>query len=287
MKKLYLVAVIMLLPMMVAAQNLGMQDLKPMIGRPEITKIGVLGKGIAIADSNPTNFEIIKMGLVDVKIEYDNQTITRQAGILWVGQTKYLLKNSVIENGSVSSEIYLNETKVGSISLVMVEKDGTDIWTGEMQIDGKEYNVYIMEGKRNFEKNEIKQRFQEFCQGNSTNCTQMAKGIGNRFCDKVDDPSCREKIAEFCEQNPTDQRCIAITKNFCLNNTDDARCRQVMKRNCMNNTNSEECMNFCQLYPETCGIREKNAEKIQERLEKVQQTREKMKNIINQTRGKR
>ncbi|MBU5689533.1 MAG: hypothetical protein QXM68_01620 [Candidatus Aenigmatarchaeota archaeon] len=286
MKKVYLIALIMLLPMLVAAQNLGMQELKAAIGKPEIERIGVIGKGIAISDSDSSAFEIVKIGVVDVTVQFNNQTITRQAGILWVGQNKYTLKNSVIGNGTLSSEIYMNDTKIGSLDLVLVEKDGTDVWTGKMTLNSKDYNLYILEGQRKFERNEIKQKFQQFCQGNNTNCTQIAKGIGNRFCDKIDDPSCREKIGEFCEQNPTDQRCIAITKGFCQNNTDDARCRYVFKNMCAQNPNSEDCSNFCQGYPEKCNMTRQNTERIKEKLQQMQETREKMKNAINQRRGK-
>lgn len=285
MKKIYLAAVVLLLPMLVAAQNIGMQELKPTIGKPEITKIGVLGKGIAISGSDLSDFEIIKIGVVDVKVQFNNQTITKQAGILWVGQDKYVLKNSVIGNGTLSSEIYINDTKIGNLDLVLVEKDETEVWTGEMTLNNGDYNVYILEGQRKFERNEIKQRLQEFCQGNNINCTQIAKGIGNRFCDKIDDPSCREKIAEFCEQNPTDQRCIAINRNFCQNNTDDARCRAILKERCIQNPENEECSNFCEAYPEKCRIMQQNAERIREKLERIQQLRQRVKGTINQTDG--
>ena len=282
MKNLQLIALVILLPALVMAQNLGMQELNTMIVKPEITKIGIVGKGIGILESDKLNFEIIKVGLIDVKIQFENQTIIRQSGLLWIGQNKYLLKNSVIGNGSVAADIYSNDTKVGTLSLILVEKSGTDVWIGEIEVNENKYNAYLLEGKANFNKNEIKQRFQDICQNNETDCLKIAKGIWNRFCEKLDDISCREKIAEFCEENPTDQRCIAINKKFCQDNIDDARCRKLIGLGCLNNPNSEECLSFCQTYPEKCGLAQKNKEKIQERLKQIQENREKMREIVRQ-----
>ncbi|MCS7134907.1 MAG: hypothetical protein NZ893_00505, partial [Candidatus Aenigmarchaeota archaeon] len=164
---------------------------------------------------------------------------------------------------------------VGTISLVLVEKNETSIWTGKLTLHGKEYSIYILEGKRQFQRNELKEKVREYCDERDENCVKIAKGIGNRFCEKVYDQSCREKISEFCEQNPDDPRCRAIAKNFCANNTEDIRCRDLLKEVCKTTPNDPRCLEYCEQNPELCKIHIKTEikEKIRERLQRTEETR--------------
>ncbi len=268
MKK-YLIAIFLLLVVgLVAAEEIGQQRAGI---RPEITRIGVLGKGIAVSTSDPLEFRMVKIGLMEVRVELENKTITREAGLLWVDEEKYRLKNATIEENSVGADVYLNESYVGSLSLALVPRNDTDVWAGKLTLDGKDYNVYILEGKRGFLRHEIRLKVKEFCKEEDENCKQISKGIGNRFCEKVEDPSCREKIAEFCEQHPEDPRCQAIMRNYCSNNTSDMRCRGVIKEVCKKFPNDERCQNYCRENPEACNLKitQEIRERIRERLERI------------------
>ncbi|MGB9693601.1 MAG: hypothetical protein ACPLYF_02020, partial [Fervidobacterium sp.] len=175
-----------------------------------------------------------------------------------------------VEQNAIASEVYLNGSYVGSLTLALVQKDDTDVWAGKLVLNEKEYNIYILEGKRGFKAEEIREKIKEACEGDE-NCTQIARGIGNRFCEKITDISCREKIAEFCEQNPNDQRCLAVMKNYCANNTDDSRCRSMLKEVCKENPTDQRCWNYCQENPESCRlqIRTEVKERVRERLQQI------------------
>jgi hypothetical protein len=283
MKKYATALVLLLLVGLVAAEEIGQQRAGI---KPEITRIGVLGKGIAISTADPLDFKMVKIGLIEVRVELDNKTITAERGLLWLDENKYQLRNASISNSSVAADVYLNDSYIGSLTLALVPRNDTDVWAGKLAMDGKEYNVYILEGKRGFLKHEFKQKVKEACKEGDEDCRQIAKGIGNRFCEKVEDPSCREKIAEFCEQNPDDQRCQAIMMSYCSNNTDDLRCRGIIKEVCKRFPNDERCWKYCRENPEMCRlqIKQEVKERIRERLEEA---RERMRNRTMEVRGKR
>ncbi|MBU5688617.1 MAG: hypothetical protein KQA41_00095 [Candidatus Aenigmarchaeota archaeon] len=278
MKKYALAVLVLLSIALVAAQDLGMQQLRAELGKPIITKIGALGKGMAISTSDPLDFKIAKIGLVQVQVNFSGQILTKETGLLWLDDEKYQLRNASIQKSAVSADVYLNDSLVGSVNLALVQKNDTSIWVGKASINGKEYNLYILEGNRGFEKQEIKMKVRDFCDENDGNCTQIAKGIGNRFCEKVNDPSCREKIAEFCQENPSDARCVAVMKNYCANNTDDTRCRLMLRDVCKQNPGDTRCLNFCQDNPEACKIQIKQEvkERLKEKLQEMKENRGKM-----------
>ncbi len=273
MKKYWLAIVLLFAVALVAAENIGMQQLRAEIGKPEITKIGAVGKGIAVSTSDPLDFKMVRLGLVEVQVNFSGQIINRQTGLIWLEDEKYLLKNASIQQSAVSADVYLNNTLVGNINLVLVARNDTDVWVGKLVLNGKEYNVYLLEGNRGFEKQEMKQKIKQACSDDDENCTQIAKGIGNRFCEKVNDTSCREKIAEFCEQNPNDQRCQAIMRGYCANNTEDTRCRLMLKQVCKNNPADSRCLNYCQENPELCKIqiRQEVKERVKEKLQEMRE----------------
>ncbi|MFH8092925.1 MAG: hypothetical protein QXM38_03220 [Candidatus Aenigmatarchaeota archaeon] len=266
MKK-YLIALALLISIaIVVAEEVGLQG----FGKPEIARIATVGKGLAISTTDNFEFYIIKVGMMKVKLTYEKQNITKDVGLLWVDDQKYQLKDINITQDAATANIYLNNTHVGSLNLVLVKKGETFVWVGKMTIDKVEYNVYIVEGKRGFHKNEILLRVRE-CGDEDENCKEIAKGIGNRFCEKINTTSCREKIAEFCEQNQEDPRCVAIMKSFCINNTEDMRCRGIMTEFCKRNPTDARC-SHCQDNPEVCGlqVKAKINEKVRERIQEMQ-----------------
>ncbi len=253
MKKAFVLMATMflLLPaMLVAAENLGSQGLL----KPTITTIGVLGRGIAISEDNPKDFKILKIGIARLKVALQGEEQELAAGVLWLEDNRYLLKNVEIGEGNASADVYLNATKVGNIDLTLVERVNTDIWVGTLSVNEENYNVYILEGQRKFKGFEFGEKISNVCRENPKECNDVAKGIGNRFCDKLNNTSCREKIKEFCEENPNDRRCVAIFRSYCEQNLEDARCRQELAKFCLENPNDEKCETFCQKFPVKCKI---------------------------------
>lgn len=263
MKKILAITTIvfLLLPtMLVAAENLGSQGLL----RPVITTVGVLGRGIAISEDNPKEFKILKIGIAKLRVSLEGENQELAAGVLWLDDSRYLLKNVLIGEGNTSADVYLNATKVGSIDLSLTEKGNTEIWIGSLSVNDDRYNVYILEGQRKFKGFELGEKVSDVCEEHPEKCTTIAKGIGNRFCDKLNDPSCREKIKEFCEEHPDDNRCVTVFRIYCEQNLQDARCRQELTNFCKENPTDEKCLNLCEKFPMKCSqeIRERIKEKL-------------------------
>jgi len=251
MKKILAISVVLLLllPMLVTAQNLGSQGL----GKPKITAIGALGRGIAIPEDNPREFSIIKVGIAKLRVLLVSEEKDIAAGLVWFDNTRYLLKNVAIAEGHITADVYLNTTKVGTIDISLTEKGNVDIWVGQITINNKDYNIYILEGQRKFKNTEIAENVMETCSEDLEECKDIAKGIGNRFCNKLDDKSCREKIQEFCKQNPDDRRCLVIARLYCKDNIDDTRCRHLLREYCSNNQDTAICGKICNKFPRFCS----------------------------------
>lgn len=218
------VATMLVLAVPVFAQNLGSQNMF----KTQIKTFGILGKGIASLPSDPLNFKIVKAGVGTVRMTVLDQQTEITAGVLYLDEQRYSLKNIVIGNGSATADIYLNDTQHGSLSLTSVIKSDTEIWAGTVTVDGTSYNTYILGGYRPIKANELKEKVSEYCSENST------------------DPKCGGNIQNFCENNPTDTRCLALFKAFCLrkNNLDDSRCRQYMLTWCKDKSETEDCRAF-------------------------------------------
>ena len=225
-EKAVLIAVtaLMLLAVPVFADNLGSQSMF----KPQIKTFGILGKGIASLPSDPLNFKIVKAGVGTVRMTVLDQQTEITAGVLFLDDQRYTLKNIVIGNGSASADIYINDTQHGSLSLTSVIKQETEIWAGTLTLDGTTYNTYIMGGHRAIKATELKEKVSEYCSENRT------------------DGNCRGKIEDFCESNPTDTRCLALFKAYCLrkNNMDDSRCREFMLSWCKDKNETEDCRAF-------------------------------------------
>ena len=219
-----------------------------------IKTLGVLGKGIAIDSSDASNFKLIKVGVAAVRIALLDEETEIRLGVLFLDDDRYTLKNVVIGNGTTSGDVYKNDTQVGSFNATLVIKGDNEIWYGTLSIGDKNYNVYILEGERKIKADESGEKIREHCADNPERCRDLARGIGNRFCEKVEDESCREKIEEFCEENPTDQRCVSVFRTFCKDNINDMRCRKELSEICEENPTNEACTAFCEKYPRKCGL---------------------------------
>jgi hypothetical protein len=257
MKKAILISVAALL--VLAAPALGQQLGEQGTSTTSIDTFGILGKGIASLPSDPANFRIIKVGVAKVKVASNGSDVTVPIGVLWLDDQKYLIRDVVIDNGSVAGSLYLNGTLSGSISLMSVIKGDTEIWAGTLTAEGVTYNAYVLEAPRAMKKSEWRERVREYCYANAT------------------DGNCSAGIESFCESNPTSTRCLALFKAHCMNgnNMDDSRCREFMKGWCRDNPEATDCRlyaiqrseKYCDSNPGTAVC---NA--IQKRLESFCET---------------
>lgn len=192
---------------------------------PVIDTLGFLGKGIASLPSDPTNFKIVKVGVATMKVTVNETETKVTVGILFLDDEKFRIRNVVIGNGSATGDLYRNDTQAGSISVKSIIKGDTEVWAGTLTVDGTLYNVHILQAPRLIKKAEIKEKIRDYCEE-----------AGN----------CSAGIESYCENNPTDTRCLALFKAFCLrrNNMDDSRCRDFMKGWCKDNPEVTDCRLF-------------------------------------------
>jgi len=216
------VAALLVLAIPVIAEDLGAQTTS---ATPTIESIGFLGKGIASLPSDPTNFMIVKAGVGRVKVVVNDTETKVQIGILFLDDKKYRIKDLVIDNGSATGNLYLNDTQVGSVSVKSIIKGDTEVWAGTLTLDGITYNLHILQAQRAIKNNELKEKIRGYC--NET---------GN----------CSAGIEAYCQNNPTDTRCLALFKAFCIrkNNMDDSRCRDFMVGWCKDNPEVTDCRLF-------------------------------------------
>jgi hypothetical protein len=219
---------------------------QPLIGRqglpkPHMKLIGFLGRGIAITPDEPLNFKLVKAGVGTVKVVWAGETTELTVGILILDDTKYKLKNIEIENESVTGDVYLNDTNVGTFDVSSVTKGDTKVWFGTLEIDEDLYYIYVVEAYRPMKPAEIREKISEYCKENPG------------------ETNCREKIEEYCKDNPEDRRCVAIIGRYCSVHLKDTRCRAALKKYCEIYPASGVCKvrrfkvaDFCEKYPGKC-----------------------------------
>jgi len=227
------------------------------IPHPEIKKLGVLGEGLAVSTTDPSDFKAIRMGLAKVSVNVAGTESELTVGILFLDDSKYAIKNIVFGNGSTSGDVYLNNSQVGSFSLNLVTRIERDVWYGTMTVNGASYNAYIVAAPRHAKSSEAADNIKDFCKEDPIKCATVAKslkGIGN-VCDKTDSESCRDKIKDFCEKNPTDKRCVFAFREYCAKHLDDHRCVSEIKQFCSKDENrdNDRCQDFCEKFTNVCN----------------------------------
>ncbi len=190
---------------------------------PTIKTLHAVGKGLAISASDPGDFRLLKIGIARVNVHVLDEDTEVTVGILKLDEQKYKLKNIDIGNGSITADVFDNNTDVGDLSIASVQKGDTTIWFGTLSISGKNFNVFILEAFRNIKPAELGANVADFCRANR----------GHR--------NCRERMEDFCEQNPTDARCKEIFLEFCKSNPDDVRCRERVREFCQERPRDSLC----------------------------------------------
>jgi len=217
-----------------------------------IKTLGILGKGIAISTTNPKDFKLLKVGIGTVTVELLDEETDITVGVLFLDDDKFKLKDVEMGNDTASGKVFSDNEEVGSFNVSLTIKNEQEIWHGTLTVNDKDYNIYILEAERRIKPLEFATKVKNLCDEDPEKCSDIAKGIGRRYCEKVEDRSCREKIEEFCEEHPDDRRCMAVFRSFCKGNLDDKRCRKELKEFCVNNTDDENCEQFCEKFPNVC-----------------------------------
>jgi hypothetical protein len=227
--------------------------------RARISTMGALGNGIAISQSDPMNFEIIKIGIAGVKIGLSENASEVRAGLLHFGEQKYRLKDIAIGNDSASATIYLNGTQVGSITLNSYPKGDKEIWAGTLTLDGVTYNAYVIQAARVVKAVEKAEKVFDYCRNNPVKCKAVMKAVGQIVCDHLTDGNCSGKIRTFCESNPEDNRCKALELAGCKEKLNDSDCRAELMALCQANNTEQFCERLGNAYGKALQIRSQAA----------------------------
>jgi len=201
-------------------------DISVSTTRPVLHALGVLGKGIAVSPTDPMDFMLVKVGLGAVKVTINGEVKKAAIGVLKLDGEKYRLKSVSVVDGRATGDIYKNGSKVGDFDIASVMKDDIEVWAGTMNLDGQTYHLYVIEGARRIRAPELREKVAEYCRNNP------------------DDTNCRDKVEEYCQNNPEDARCKALFRKYCIagRNMDDVRCREFVKDYCKENQNLRECV---------------------------------------------
>ena len=178
----------------------------------KINKLHAIGEGILINKADLTDFSFVKIGIATVKVVADNETLMQVKGIMKIDNETYRLNVTNLSTSDITADIYYNTTYVGNMTLSSTLKYNRVVWVGDATINGEDFKVYILETGRNFVGEEIREKVKEYCEEHPVIC----QGIGPNYCDKLIDPSCREKIINWCLNNTDDTRCKALALNATL-----------------------------------------------------------------------
>lgn len=195
-----------------------MVELSERPNKPMIHKLHVMGKGLAVNPSDLNDFQTAALVAGNVVIQ--NGSILSR-GSLQIGKDKYKLMEIKVENGVASAKVYGRDSnsQVGDISLQ--RKDDSAIWHGLLNINSKQWHVYMLGLPRRFSAEEIAEKTRNYCKDNPDD--QACNSVAGYIC-RSDPEECREKVMRFCQTHADDSRCKDILEKFCRSNPDDERC---------------------------------------------------------------
>lgn len=171
-----------------------------------IDKLHIVGEGLMINKEEYRDFSFFRIGIATVKARIGNETVKVIRGVMNVEGQTYRLNVTLISNDSFAADIYYNQSLVGNMIMSSVMKGDKIAWVGDATINGKDLLVYILEFPRLFKPVEIREKVKEYCEENPGRCV----GIGPNYCDNIQDHDCRVKIVRWCENHTDDTRCKAL-----------------------------------------------------------------------------
>lgn len=254
--------------------------------RFRIHRMGAMGNGLAISQSDPMDFELLKIGIAGVKLTADVDSAELKVGVLYFGEDKYRLKDVEIGNGSASADIYDGEDQVGTISLDSYPKGDKEVWAGELTLNDVTYNAYVIQVARRVKAMEKAHHIHQYCKNNPARCKAAMKTVGNILCDpEQEGETCRNRIKEFCENNPEDNRCKRLGFEYCRTHLDDADCRAELMERCKANYDDEVCENLGRVYNKLAEDKPKIAQALQKAPAWFVKARERLRNLATDNSG--
>ena len=227
-----------------------------------ISRLHLIGTGIAINSENPMDFMHAKASVGSVKIrnnESDTNFSVKRLGVLLLDGDKFVLKTIAIENEEISADVYERgvEEAVGEIYLARYEKLGRDVWAGELSLKGTLYNIYFIGLKRHFKPLEAAEKLSDYCEENPEDekCNKAAVQC------KENPRACRAKVLNYCKDNPEDEKCLDLKSTYCLKNASDVRCREYLLERCNEDSELPFCKtsklgskNFVSIHPGAVNV---------------------------------
>jgi hypothetical protein len=245
--------------------------------RTRLKVIGLLGKGIAVSPDDPLDFKMVQAGVARAIVATDAEEKEFNVGLFVMDNVKYRLKNVVIEEGKITADIHsvtdntVSDDPVGSLELTsFVNEDmRMEVWAGKLDLEGN-FNLYMVEAPRPLKALELRDRVKEYCEENP------------------EDQRCQRTRDEYCKNNPDDERCQELFRDYCEDNMEDARCRYALNKYCNENPDNERCQRFvvrrvkkfCEENPDNprcvkVKVKIKNFEIIAQRVEtRIKERRE-------------
>lgn len=236
MKKIFTLAIALIVittvvGIAVKADDLGEQSNYP---KPYIKTLGVLGKGLAVSQTDPMSFKLLKVGIAKMNVSVLGEETEITIGVLFLDDEKYKVKDIVLGNDSVTANLYSNDTKVGSLQASSITKGDSIIWAGTMTVNSNNYNIYVLEVARGPKPFELVDKVGDFCKENPVMCLRAAGQVVKKA----------DEVKDFCKENPDNEKCKKIFRFYCQNNLQDSRCKEALKEYCESNSSDEICQNF-------------------------------------------
>ena len=226
---------------------------------------GAFGSGIAISQSDPMDFELLKLGIAGVKLVTEDVESVVKTGVLYFGEDKYRLKDVVIGNATASATIYYNDTQVGTISLDSYLKGDREIWAGTLTLNDVTYNAYIIQVPKVVKAVEKAKYIYQYCKDHPVICRGVMKAVGREICDpEAEGETCMNQIQAYCEDNPDEARCKALRLAYCKLHPEDADCRAEMKGVCQNDNTDNACRVLTAVYNKNIQKKPTVADKMPE-----------------------
>ncbi len=272
MKKVLILA-IALIAVMAAGISAAAQEATVIAANPSksIWIRGAFGNGIAVSDSDPMDFELIKIGIAGVRFVSDDSESIVKTGVLYFGEDKYRLRNVMIGNASVSADIYDNDTQAGTISLDSYLKGDREVWAGTLTLGQETFNAYVIQVPKVLKAVEKARRIYQYCKDNPLDCRRAMIAVGNIICDPEDEgTTCWERIESYCEENPDDNRCKALRLAYCRIHPEDAECRAEIAGVCRNDATDNACKVLTAVYNKNIQKRPTVAAKMPQWFHTVQ-----------------
>ncbi len=203
----------------------------------KVRKLFLSAKGILIASDDPMDIHSSKIIAAGFRISSGGKLFARKLGIIYIDNTKYLLKDINASAQSFFANIYdKNNVLIGSILLTPVDTPGILVWAGTLEASNKTYNAYYLQFRASVQPVHLVSSVAEYCKEHPEDekCYKFEK------C-KEDKEACKKEIERFCRNNPKSEKCEELWKGYCLRNIDDVRCREFLKEKCEEDPSLEFC----------------------------------------------